>query len=299
MEAIRVTNVNSNINDTALVFEGGGMRASYTSAFVNVLLENEIYFNDVYGVSAGSSNGVNYLARDKKRTKASFTTFAADPDFGSIGTFLTGKGIFSAKYIYQESGKPNGVLPYNFSAFESNPANLIIEGFDRDNGKTLYWKKKDCATLDDLMLRVRASSSLPFVMPPAEIDGRACYDGGLGEGSGIMVPRAEADGFERFVVVCTRPKGYRKNERSNSLINAFFWRRPYVQDALKTRARRYNEQLDRLLDLEASGRAFVFYAEGQQVESGERNVEILEANYARGYEQAQQGLEGLTAFLQS
>lgn len=290
---------NSNIDDVALVFEGGGMRASYTSAFVSVLLENEIYFNDVYGVSAGSSNAVNYLARDKERAKASFTTFAADPNFGSIGTFLTGKGIFSAKYIYQESGKPDGVLPYNFSAFENNPAKVIIEGFDRDNGETIYWRKKDCGSLDDLMLRVRASSSLPFAMPPVDVGGRICYDGGLGEGSGIMVPAAEADGFKRFVVVCTRPKGYRKSEKSNSLVNAFFWRRPRVQEALKTRAHRYNEQLDRLHDLEAEGRAFVFYAEGQQVESGERNVPTLEANYARGYAQAQREFDRLAAFLQA
>lgn len=289
----------SNISDVALIFEGGGMRASYTSGFVNVLLENELYFNHIYGVSAGSSNGVNYLSRDKERAKASFTDFAADPKFGNTRTFLTGRGLFNARYIYQESGRPEGVLPFNYSAFESNPANLTIEGFDRDTGKTIYWRRNDCSTLDDLMLRVRASSSLPFFMPPAEVDGHACYDGGLGEGSGIMVPCAEADGFERFVVVCTRPKGYRKQYESSSLVDAFFWRRPYVQDAIKTRAKRYNEQLNRLLDLEAQGRAFVFYSEGQQVESDERDIAVLHANYQRGYEQARRELDALTRFLQS
>jgi predicted patatin/cPLA2 family phospholipase len=30
----------NNIQDTALIFEGGGMRASYTAGFLNNLLEN-------------------------------------------------------------------------------------------------------------------------------------------------------------------------------------------------------------------------------------------------------------------
>lgn len=35
----------NNVFDTALIFEGGGMRGSYTAGVVNTLLENEIYFD--------------------------------------------------------------------------------------------------------------------------------------------------------------------------------------------------------------------------------------------------------------
>ncbi len=54
----------NNIFDTALIFEGGGMRASYTAGVVNTLLENELYFDFVAGISAGASHSVNYLSRD-------------------------------------------------------------------------------------------------------------------------------------------------------------------------------------------------------------------------------------------
>lgn len=291
MDAIRT------IDDVALVFEGGGMRASYTSAVVNTLLEQGIRFNNVYGVSAGSSNSVNYLSGDQWRTRASFTELSNDPNFGGIGSFLLHKGIFNARYIYQEAGKPGGVMPFNMEPFLANPANVTIEGFDRDTGETLYWTKDDMSTLDDLMLRVRASSSLPLAMVATKVEDRWCYDGGLGEGSGIMVSRAKADGFQRYFVVCTRPKGYRKSSKRNSLVEALLWKRPYVKQALITRAERYNEQLDDLEKLEAEGRAYVFYAEGQEVESGERNVEILEANYDRGYAQAQRELDSWAKFL--
>ena len=57
--------------DVALIFEGGGMRASYTAGAVVTLLENNLNFGDVYGISAGSSHTVNYVSRDTVRTKMS------------------------------------------------------------------------------------------------------------------------------------------------------------------------------------------------------------------------------------
>jgi len=85
----------SNIHDTALIFEGGGMRASYTSGFVAMLLEQKIYFDYVAGISAGSSLTVNYLSRDIKRTKRSFTEFVSDPSFGDLKSWLKGEGFLT------------------------------------------------------------------------------------------------------------------------------------------------------------------------------------------------------------
>ena len=50
--------ITNNIKDTALIFEGGGMRASYTAGFLNNLLENKIYFDYVAGISALSDRSV-------------------------------------------------------------------------------------------------------------------------------------------------------------------------------------------------------------------------------------------------
>lgn len=285
------------ISDVALVFEGGGMRASYTSAFAIMLLENGLQFTNVYGNSAGSSNAVNYVSGDIRRARESFVEFAEDPNFGGIGTFLQHKGLFSAHYIYMESGLPGKRLEFDFESFAANPAKVTIAGFERDTGKTVYWTREDLSTLEDLMVRVQASSSLPFVMPPPFIEGKAHYDGGLGEGSGIMTPRAIGDGFEKYVVVCTRPKGYRKTEKLNKLYDILFWRRPHVRQALATRAVRYNKELDRLEQLEREGRAYVFYAEGQQVKSDERDVSALTQNFERGYAQAQHERDALVRFL--
>ena len=78
----------NNIHDTALIFEGGGMRASYTSGILNNLLEQNLYFDYVTGISAGSSNAVNYLSRDTERARKSFVDLVKDPNFGGWGKFI-------------------------------------------------------------------------------------------------------------------------------------------------------------------------------------------------------------------
>ncbi|MDR1513359.1 MAG: patatin family protein, partial [Propionibacteriaceae bacterium] len=100
----------SGLDGVALLFEGGGMRASYTSAVVDVLLRAGIEFGWAAGISAGSSNLCNYLSRDGARAKASFVEFAADPRFGDWRTFLRGRGLFDAEYIYEGTAGPDQAL---------------------------------------------------------------------------------------------------------------------------------------------------------------------------------------------
>lgn len=287
----------SNVTDTALIFEGGGMRESYTSAVANTLLDQGIYFDHVYGISAGSSNAVNYVSRDIQRTRRSFTTIVEDPNFGGIGSLLRHQGMFNAQHIYMEMGRPDGLLPFDMETFSANPAQVTIASFQRDTGKTVYWTKDDMRTLDDLMLRVRASSSLPFFMPPPEVDGQRCYDGGLAEGKGILLPKAQADGFKRFFVVRTRPKGFRKPERVSPALRGIFWHRPQMLKALDTWGPKYNAICDELEELEAAGSACVFYADRMEAKNSTVDLAVLQQHYAWGLEQSQRELPKWREFL--
>ncbi len=286
-----------NVCDTALIFEGGGMRASYTAAIANALLEAGINFGHVYGVSAGSSNAVNYVSRDVSRTRASFTELVRDPDFGGLGTFLAHKGFFSAHHIYQEIGRPDGLLPFDFATFAANPARVTICACDRDSGASVFWTKADMPNVDELMVRVRASSTLPIVMPPATIDGRVYYDGGLAEGNGILLPKARADGFKKFFIVRTRPKPYRKPEKPKPATEAFFWRRPAMRAALRAWGPGYNRICDEADALADTGEAYVVYAEHMGVENSTTDLDALRRNYDAGWEQAQRDLSAWKSFL--
>ena len=52
-----------------IVLEGGATRGVFTSGVLDYLMEEDLYFSHVIGVSAGSCNGVDYVSRQIGRTK--------------------------------------------------------------------------------------------------------------------------------------------------------------------------------------------------------------------------------------
>lgn len=287
-----------NVNDVALIFEGGGMRASYTAGAVVTLLENAINFGKVYGISAGSSHTANYVSRDAPRAKASFVDLVNDPDFGGLGSFLSGKGYFNAHHLYEgiaaDLEGTDELFAFDFDTFSANPADVHIEAFDWDSGETVGWTKADMPTLRDMMLRVRASSTMPIFMPPLTIDGHTYMDGGLGSSWGIPLEAAKRDGFERFFIVRTQPRGYRKNpigSGAQALFKLAFRKHPLVWQKTIERPSHYNDLCDEIERLEKSGAAYVFYPEEMTLTNRTTDFDALQASYEAGYAQAQRELD--------
>lgn len=293
-----------NVPDVALIIEGGGMRASYTAGAMVTLLERGLNFPRVYGISAGSSHTVNYLSRDIPRTKASFVDLVDDPQFGGIGSLLAGRGYFNAAHLYEGLAEEllgtDEVMAFDWETFRANPADLHIEAFDWDTGETVAWTKADLPTVRDMGLAVRASSTMPFFMPPTRIGGRTYMDGGMGTSWGICLEAARRDGFERFFIVRTRPRGYRKKPLSGALARAMklmFRKHPLVAQRTIERWQPYNELCDEVERLEKAGAAYVFYPESMDVSNKETDRAKLEASFARGFAQAQREADAWEAFL--
>ena len=276
--------ITNNIHDIALIFEGGGMRASYTAGFVNNLLENEIYFDYVAGISAGSSHSANYLSRDILRTKRSFVDLVLEPEFGGWSSYFKGEGFFRSQYIYEETPYPDAALPFDMETFMANPAKLRIGAFGRDSGEIKYYSKEDIREMKDLMKIVRSSSSMPIFMPPTYYDDQYYVDGSLG--GGIALDIAKKDGMKKFFAVLTREKGYRKKPvRYQGAIKAYYRKYPAVIEALLKRHIIYNQTLDELEQLESEGKAFLVYPEIMPVSNRETNYKKLSESYRLGYEQ--------------
>lgn len=278
-----------NVADVALVLEGGGMRAAHTAGIVAALIEHEVWFPYVCGVSAGSSNAVNYLSRDPVRTRRSFVEVAGDERFGGIGSLARHNGFFNADFLYERAIQ-DGTLPFDWETFCANPAGLRIQGFERETGRTVSWTKADMTTPLEMASHVRAGSTMPFIMKPIEIGGRVMLDGGLGEGAGIPLHLAEQDGYQRFFFVATRPAGYRKKPMGRGqrgLMQRVCAGEPHVFDALATRAERYNASLDHLDELERAGRALVVRPEQMPIHNTETNVAKLAQVFEMGHDLAE------------
>ncbi|MCA3767029.1 MAG: patatin family protein, partial [Cutibacterium sp.] len=231
----------TSIDGTALVLEGGGMRAAYTSAVIVKMLGLGWKFPHVSGISAGSSLTANYISRDPERTRLSFTDFVADPRFGNLGTWLAGRGYFDGEYIYQRTAEPHQALPFDFLTFCASSQAFRIGATRTSDGGQEWFTREDMKTMNDLMVRVRASSTMPGFMPPVTIEGVEYVDGALGDSGGIPIDGAQLDGYDRFFVVCTRPRDYVKNEvKRPQVLRQLFRRRPSVAEAAIARPAKYN-----------------------------------------------------------
>ena len=284
----RSMDVENNVTDTALIFEGGGMRAAYTAAVVTTLLNEGIFFDYVAGISAGSSHTANYVSRDPVRAHHSFVDFVGDPNFGSWKTWFEGKGRFNAEYIYEQSYFPDGPLPFDYEMFMANPARVRIGAYDVSAGQTIYWSKRAMADAVDLMTRVRASSSLPFSMPPTVIDDKQYVDGALGSGGGIPLSVAKKDGFDKFFVVLSREKSYVKPSYApySPLLKAYFRKHPTIAEGILRRPGEYNSTRQQLLELEKQGKAYLFFPEIMPVTNKTTDVAQLQRAYNIGLDQA-------------
>lgn len=287
------------ISDTALIFEGGGMRASLTSAMAVVLLKERLSFDWVAGISAGASTAVNYLSGDPWRTRRSFVEFAKEEEFGGWRYFARGKGMFHGEYIYQRAGAPDEALPFDWDTYEASPGDMRVIAFDAVTGEDAVWSKKDTPNIDDLMIRVQASSTMPIIMPPVHLDGHVYVDGAMGEDGGIALSQAQREGFEKFVIVLTQERGYKKvPQRFPAVFRGIFRKYPALADALLTRWKRYNEARERIFELEAEGKAHVFAPERMPVDNSTRDLSRLAAAHRMGLSQARRELPAMREFLE-
>ena len=288
------------IDDTALVFEGGGMRGAFTAGIVATLIDGGIDFPHVSGISAGSSNTVNYVSRDAKRAHDTFTTVADSPEFGGFRHWIEGRGMFNVDYLYDEIAQPDGDAPLDLDTFLANPAEVRIGAFNATRGEEVWFTKDDMRTVEEVGRCVRASSTLPIIMPTVTIDGDTYVDGALGPNGGIPLDAPMRDGYRKFFVVLTRPRDFVKTPTKPGVCSALrlaFPRLPSIAEAVARRTVAYNAARRKLFQLEEQGRALIVTPGDLGIDKMEMNVDRLEDAYDAGVARARADLPRWEAFL--
>ena len=312
---VREHRLEINTGPVALIFEGGGMRNAYTAAVLATLIRENINFPKAYGVSAGAELAVDYVARDVLRARTIFTEASTLPEAGGVWTFLTGRGFYNTSFVFGELGKvaerehhkgPAAQaqamseqqrivrnLWFDMGTFLINPADVQIEALDLDDGSTADWTKTSMETLDEVMVRVAASCSYPVFTPEVRIDGCTYIDGGMGSSHGVCLEAARRDGFERFFIVRTRPRGFRLSELNAGkklLYKVAYAGHHEAYQALLDRPDLYNAQLDEIDRLEREGKAYQFCPTEMPVTYTTGDAAKLKVAYEMGLEQSRDEL---------
>lgn len=264
--------------NTGLVLEGGGMRGVFTSGVLDYLMDQEIRFPYVIGVSAGACNGLSYASCQRGRAKFSNIDLLQKYNYIGLKHLLRQRSIMDFDLLFNEF--PEHILPYDYDTYFSSPERYVMVTTNCLTGEANYLEdKQDKHRVIDI---VRASSSLPFVCPIAYVDGIPMLDGGIVDS--IPLQRALTDGCDRIVVVLTRNRGYRKDSKDISIPSFIYRKYPKLREALGRRCAAYNEQLEKVERLEDEGKVFVIRPQKPVVvDRIEKDVQKLTAFYEEGY----------------
>ncbi|MDP4145712.1 MAG: patatin family protein [Bacillota bacterium] len=275
-----------------LVLEGGGMRGLFTAGVLDFLMDNNLYFPYVIGVSMGACNAASYISRQRGRNKVVDIDYIDDPRYLSIRNLIREKSLFGMDFIFREI--PNKHNLFDYDTFYNSEQSLIVGTTDCCTGKPVYFGR-NCGI--DILTAIRASSSLPFISPMVEIGGRQLLDGGISDP--IPINKAIQDGCEKLVVVLTRNKGYiKKPFKLKAFSKRFYSKHSNLTEALVSRHVLYNETLKRLEQLEEEGRAFIIRPEHPlKVKRIEKNKTRLEELYVEGFKEAELHGDKLKGFI--
>lgn len=278
--------------DAGLVLEGGGMRGIYSAGVLDFFMEKGMQFASCYGVSAGACHLASYMSGQKGRALKISLDYLDDRDYCSPYSLFKTGDLFGVDMCYNRI--PNELNVYDYEAFKKYPGKGYAVVTNIETGRPEYIELKD---MYRDIIAIRASASLPLVSRNVEINGKLYLDGGMSDS--IPIRRAQKDGFQKNVVVLTRPLGYRKKPISNlQLFRMKYKDYPKVVEDMALRHVRYNKTLRYLEKEEAEGRVFVFRPESLvKIGRIEKDVRKLKVLYLQGYHDAAMNYEALMQFL--
>lgn len=276
-----------------LILEGGAMRGLFTAGVMDVMMENGIQYDGLIGVSAGAAFGCNYKSGQRGRVLNYNTRFCRDKRYSGLTSLIKTGNIYNTEFCYGEV--PLKLDKFDFDAYMKNPMEFHVVCTDVETGKPVYHQYTGWE--DHGFDWIRASASMPLVSRIVEIDGQKLLDGGIADS--IPVKYFESIGYDKNVVVLTRPKGYRKENNSvMSLVRRKYRNYPKFVETMANRHLMYNEELDYIAEEEAEGKLFVIRPE-QPILVGhvEKDPEKLRLAYEMGRSTAEKCLPELQTFL--
>jgi len=242
--------------NTGLVLEGGGFRAIFVAAALDVLHKNELFFPYVIGVSAGAAYGVSYVTRQQGRNLDT-NQFINHKRYCGIKHLIKNGDYFNWEFIYKEI--PTSLLYLDYDALRTSTSKFQVVLTNCETARPEYFDANDSSP-ENMCNILSATSSLPFISKMRIINGNKYLDGGLA--NAIPVDHAFAQNNTHLVVITTRPKGYEKKaSKSNGFFKVFYRKYPHLIELMDKRIVNYNTRLREIEHLESEGKIFVIRPE--------------------------------------
>ncbi|MFC3927176.1 patatin-like phospholipase family protein [Streptococcus caprae] len=274
-----------------LALEGGGMRGLYTAGVLDAFMEADIRVDGIVGVSAGALFGVNYVSGQKGRALRYNKHFAKDPNYMGFRSWLTTGNMVNKDFTYYKV--PFELDVFDEAAFEESSVDFYSVATNIETGKAEYHLITDVRQEMELL---RASSALPLVSRVVEWQGKKYLDGGLSDS--IPIDFAKSLGFDKLIVVLTRPLDYRKKASSPLPYKLAYRKYPKFVEVASKRYLHYNKAVEKIAEQEMQGELFAIRP-SQNLVIGrlEKDSDKFDEIYGIGVADAEAALPELRAYL--
>lgn len=278
-----------------LVLEGGSFRGIFTAGVLDYLLEQNISFPYIVGVSAGSGNAANFIAGQAGRTQKVITHENADPYYGMGQIRKNGKFLNLDTMLYDYSYEQ---IPFDFKTFFESDVKCEFVVANCNTGKAEYMNPKESNDEERLLEICKATCSVPMICSPVMIDNTPYLDGSIIDS--IPVMRA-LEHCEKAIVILTRKDGEKPTDysRMKSIVKLMYRDYPGILSAMMERFEVYDKQMQEVLELEKSGKIFIIRPEMESIGHFEKKVDKINAFYKHGYEIMKANLGAMKAFMEN
>ena len=278
-----------------LVLEGGALRGIYTAGVLDVLLKNNVKVDKIIGVSAGALFGVNYKSNQPGRALRYNKKYCNNKNYMSYYSFFTTGNIVNREFCFDKL--VNELDPFDYETYSNNNIDFYATVTNLETGKAEYHLIKDIRNEKDSEY-LRASGSMPFVSRIVEVDGKKYLDGAITDS--IPVDKMLTMSVDKIIVVPTRPIDFRRRKKTTILNKLKYKKYPLFADKLSNRYKMYNEEVERIIDLENQGKVFVIRpSRFVNIKRLEKNPEIIQEMYDLGVSDTKSKLKELKKYLES
>lgn len=270
---------------TGIVDVGGGLRGIYAAGVFDWCLDQNIRFDLCIGVSAGSANVASYIAEQKGRNYHFYAEYSFRKKYMSIGNLLLKRSYIDLDYVYGTLSNSGGESPLNYQKIIENHSEILVVATDARTGRVKYFEKSDIK--QDCYDILKASSAIPYVCHPYNVEGISYYDGALSDP--VPVQKAFDCGCDKVILILTKPEGVlRTPEQDEKFAKRIQKKYPEAARALRLRAKRYNEGVMLARNYVKKGSVLIISPDDTcGVDTLTRNKSNMDRLYEKGYKDAE------------
>ena len=274
-----------------LVLEGGAMRGMYTAGVLDTFLDKDFWVDGIISVSAGALFGVNYPSRQKGRAIRYNKKFISDKRYISFKSLVSTGNIVNKDFAFYE-------VPFKYDVFDNktfkeSDIDFYVAVTNLQTAQAEYVKLIDPLAQMEVL---RATSAMPYVSRPVEIDGIPYLDGAIADS--IPVEQMQKLGYDKIIVILTRTLDYRKSKPMTWIAKWFYRRYPHFADAVNQRYDMYNRQVENVIKLAEKGDIFVIRPSVDlKIKRIEKDPNKLQAMYELGMKDMQLQWKNLLDYL--